>query len=97
MGVIFRKSPVKISGRTKVRINRRVTMPESKGNTISFLSSIRIFQLVFTSSILLPMLSNMKSLCDVKRDESFAFLVKYNKKPWGDKRFKPDTIFCGEI
>jgi hypothetical protein len=58
-------------GRKRVRMTTIITRPDRNGNTRSFLFSIRIFQLVFTSSMLLPVLSNTGSERGVNRDEGF--------------------------
>jgi hypothetical protein len=56
------KLSVNRCGSAKVRRTISDTIPERMGNMRSFLSSIRMFQLVFTSAKLLPILSNIGSI-----------------------------------
>ena len=76
---MFRKLPATKSGMMNERMTRIVMIPERTGNTRSFLSSMRIFQLVFTSLKLLPMLSNILTAWNAKRDEGYAAKVRAQK------------------
>jgi len=53
------KVPARMSGRANVRRTTIVAIPDINGKIRRFLSSMRMFQLVFISTKLLPMLSNI--------------------------------------
>jgi hypothetical protein len=60
MGAAADKKDPMMRGRMNVRRTIIEMIPERIGNARSFLSCIRISQLVFTSAKLLPILSNIK-------------------------------------
>src|SRR5208337_497408 len=69
----------------KVAITSRVTIPEMMGNARSFLSSIRIRQLAFTSWKLRIIRSNILFVLAVLMDECFFTLLT---SFWVHKRIK---------